>query len=230
MTINVYWASIEDEWLRAKEPESVYKRFIRSNKMSDTDITLCPANRDYMKKFYTLQSLYTYDFEIIDNGIKSNLYDEKFLNNHVTIRSLPNKIFSFYQKYIFFTDEDSLTMSAGITPIFENNYVANNCVGIPGTIDIGKWFRSIEYAFYLKDNVNSFSIKEGDVYNYIHFDTNEKIKFNQFITTPQIVHYLHGVVSAKNYRFNKKINELEDYYKMMKFKKSLIKEIKNNLI
>ena len=38
MSTIIYWACNEDEWLRAKEPNSIYKDFIKNIKDKNTQI------------------------------------------------------------------------------------------------------------------------------------------------------------------------------------------------
>jgi hypothetical protein len=231
MSIIVYWACTEEEWMRAKEPEPIYKKFLKNLEDKSTTIELCPSIKDYMKNIFSLKSLYEYYFEIIDNENKvfSDLYDQKFFDKHVIVRSEKEKLFSFTQHFIFFTEENSLKMSAGVLPFLEDNQITNRCIPIPGTFDIGKWFRLTEFAFYLKNNYNRFEIKEDDVFQYIKFDTEEKIIFKQFYVNEKIRKHVEEVIRAKNYRINK-YRQLQNYYLMFNHKKEIIKEIKNNLI
>ena len=231
MTINVYWASLEQEWLRAEEPEPVYKDFVKNKKNIESFISFCPAIKEYNKNIFSLKSIYDYEFEINGNagGAWSPLYDQKFYDNHVEVRSLEDKLFSFSQKLIFFTEKKSLLMSAGIFPYLEDNEITKRCITIPGKFDIGKWFRTTDFAFYLRDGIDSFKIKEGEVYQYLKFDTNEKINFKQFKTNEIINKYVTDITSVKDFR-RPKMRNLSEFYFTMKHKKYIIKEIKNNLL
>jgi hypothetical protein len=231
MSITVYWACIEEEWLRAKEPEPIYKQFLKNIKDKNTVVNFCPSVKEYMKNVFSIESIYDYNFEIKDNqtGTFTNLYDQDFFNKHVMVRSEKEKLFSFFQQFIFFTEKNSLKMSAGMLPFLEDNEITKRCIPIPGIFDIGKWFRPTEFAFYLKNNYNRFEIKEEDIFQYIKFYTEEKIIFKQFYASEKIMKYAGDVTKAKDYRVNK-TRQLQSYYSMLKHKKNIIKEIKNNLI
>ena len=120
-------------------------------------------------------------------------------------------------------------MSAGIFPYLENNNITKNCIIIPGTVNIGQWFRATDFVFYLKNNQNKFEIKEEEIYQYVKFNTNEKIIFKQFMINNKIDKYLLDVSSARKFRETKN-RQLKDYYLMLKHKKYIIKEIKNSLV
>ena len=231
MSTTVYWACNEDEWLRAEEPNSVYKTFIKNIKDKNTQAELCPAVKDYTKNTFSIKSLYDYSFEISsDTGqVVSKMYDQEFFNKHVKVRSDIDKLFSFSQSYIFFTEKKSLEMSIGMFPYLEDNSITKTCITVPGTFDIGRWFRASEFAFYLKDNINKFNIGQDEVYQYIKFNTDDKIIFKQFMVNEKIKKFLSDVIVSKNHRKIKN-RPLQEYYSMLKHKKYIIEEIKNNLI
>ena len=233
MSITIYWACHDESWLRAKAPESVYKKFVKNPKNQKNEVVLCPATKDYMKNIFSINSLFSYDFRIDplsnDNNAFTNTYDQNFFDNHVLVRSKEDRLFSFFQRFCFFTEEKSLLMSAGILPFLENNNITKRCNIIPGTFDIGKWFRIVEFAFYLKEDYDEFKIEEDEIFQYIKFHTEEKIIFKQFKVTPEILSFLFDSENAKiSRRF--KLRPLEEYYSMVKHKKNIINKIKNNLI
>lgn len=230
MSITIYWSCTEEEWLRAKEPTLIYKKFIKNVKDEKTQIQSCPSVKDYMQNLHSLQSIYNYSFQLSKNNTtSSNLYDQEFFNNHVTVRSEIDRLFSFRQSFVFFTEEKSLKMSCGIFPFLENNNITKNCITIPGKLDIGRWFRQLDFAFYLKNEDNIFKIEEDEIFQYIHFETKEKIIFKQYRTTEKIKKYLFDIEKSKDSRINKN-RFLESYYSMFNHKKLIIEEIKRNLI
>jgi hypothetical protein len=233
MSITIYWASNDREWLRATTPELIYKNFSKDIKNQEQNLTLCPATKNYMKNTFSIKSLYNYDFRINDFGkgkeLVTDTYDQKFFDEHMQVRSIENKLFSFIQRFVFFTEEKSLLMSAGVLPFLEDNNITKRCVVIPGTFDIGKWFRQSDFAFYLKKDYDDFKIEENEIFQYIKFHTDEKIIFKQFRVNEKIQDFLNDIENAKENRKGK-IRPLQEYYLMMKNKKMIIKEIKNNLL
>lgn len=233
MSITVYWGCFEEEWLRAKSPNLIYKDFVQDYKNQKNFVSFCPSVKDYMKNIFSINSLYSYDFKIKplldDYEVVTNIYDQGFFNDHVIIRSKEDKLFSFMQRFCFFTEEKSLLMSAGIFPFLEDNNITKRCVVIPGSFDIGKWFRRLDFAFYLKKEYDEFKIEENEIYQYIKFHTNEKIIFKQFNMTPIFKKFFDDFECAKENR-PLMLRQLKNYYSMVKHKKYIIKEIKNNLL
>jgi hypothetical protein len=230
MSITVYWSCLENEWMRSKEPQSIYKNFAKDIINKQNNIVSCPATKEYLRNIFGIQSLYDYNFQILKDGaVSSELYDQKFFDNHVLIRSREDKLFSFHQRFVFFTEEKSLLFSGGILPFLENNNITKKCITLPGTFDIGRWFRVLDFAFYLKKEYDSFDINKDEIFQYMQFHTSKKIIFKQFLPTDNIRKYLDYAIDSKS---SKKsfIKSLDEYYLMLRHKKHIIKEIKRNLI
>jgi glycogen debranching enzyme len=231
VSINVYWSVLEKEWMRASPPISIEKKFhemYNFSKNPNVNITSCPATKKYLKNLYGLSSIYDYEIVVENGSVFSTMYDQKFFDDHFYIRSLEKKFFSFIQKYIFFTDEKSLEIEAYLPPFLENNNAIISCHSIPASFDIGKWFRNLEFPFFLKENFNKFSIEKGDIYAYVKFNTDEKIVFKRFIPTEKIKMFSAASIDSV---FGKRKSEgLPFYYGLNTFKNNILKEIKENLI
>jgi hypothetical protein len=231
MAIIVYWTLFEEEWIRAEEPESVYKKLISTKRPSENsplaEISKCPSIYHELKNTFGLKSVYEYEFSLTQEGLYSK-NGNKFFEDHLMVRDFNNKFFSLLQRYLFFTEEKSLGMTAYLSPFLENNPVSQNTYSIPGNFDIGKWFRNIEMNFFMKDGVTDFKISEGDIYTYIKFDTDEKIIFKKFVPNDNLKFYIKGVWSSTDNGSTGK--SLGDFYKMLNFKKQVIKEIKKCLV
>jgi hypothetical protein len=120
-------------------------------------------------------------------------------------------------------------MDSYIFPTFEDNEITKRCKIIPGSFDIGKWFRPLEFAFYLKDEFDEFKVNYDDVMYYIKFNTNEKIVFKQFIPNEQLNFYMNGCMNTTRY-IEGEYKTLNNFYKKFTYKKKVLKEIKRNLI
>lgn len=232
MAINVYWGCAEAEWVRAQEPDPVKKTFYKSFKADPkknlTALGRCPAFNDYLTNLYALRSIYSFEFSLTESGVTSDLYDQKFFDTHVVVRSIPDKFFTFQQRYIFFTDAPSLLMSSGEFPIYEDNNVTQRCKTLPGTFDIGKWYRNIEFPFFLREDVDVFKIEEKEVYSYLKFHTEEKIKFIQFKVTPELIAFIEDNRGIA--RYTRRIFSMQDFYDGFKQKDKILKAIKENVL
>jgi hypothetical protein len=230
MTINVYWACLEDNWMLADPPESVsdifYKKYNFNKNEPTSLINYCPAFNDNLQNLFALKSIYDYNFKIENNNVISDLYDQKFFNDHVTVRSIGNKFFSFKNKYIFFTDQPSLHVTFYEYPYLEDNTVTQRCTIPSGIYDIGKWFRNTEFSFFLKEEFNEFLIRKNEIYSYMRIHSTEPINFIQFRYNEKLNGYNNdGFNLTKNPLF-----KLKNYYNAFKNKKLILTEIYKNLI
>lgn len=229
MSINVYWASNEKEWQMATPPEAVSKRFYSLKKyQSDSPLASlnhCPAFNDSLKNIYTMKSLYNYHFYVGPTEVTTDFGNQEFFDEHVLVRAPELRMFSFLNKYIFFTDADSLEATFYQYPFFEDNNITKRCVPIPGKFNIAKWYRNTEFAFYLKDGFNEFKIEQDEVYGYVQFHTKEKINFIQYRMTETLTKY-----ARDGFALNSRMGSMENYYKNFKLKKFILKEIKDNIL
>lgn len=230
MTTKIYWSCLEKEWLRASEPENVYSSFYNKFSVSKSDLNshpfFCPAFKNQLSNVFSVKSIYKYNFEIEGNSVKSSLYDQKFFDDHVEVRSLENKLFGFNNWFSFFSEKDSLTVSQE-APFLEDNNITKNCILVPGQFDIAKWYRTMHFAFYLKKESKIFSVEEKEVLYYLRFHTKEKIKFIQYRQSDRLNDLLDDVQNSRNFL---DIRGLDYYYKIFKIKKEVLKEIRKNLI
>lgn len=231
MTINVYWACTEDQWMLAKQPEPIaplfYEKQLYENHNLDMNMNACPAFRDHMQNVFTLRSLYDYEFEVGPQGVRSTVYNQEFFNKHMIVRSVEKKCFSFIQNYVFFTDAPSLEATIGEFPFMEDNNITQRCIPLTGRFDIGKWFRPSEFAFFLRKDFNTFKIERDEIYSYVRFHTTEKINFIQFRWSENLERYKRDCI---NINFFKYMKTLENFYKNFRHKKLILNEIKNNLL
>jgi hypothetical protein len=231
MSINVYWSCIEDEWMLAEKPESVasrfYKNFPVDIKNPALSIQGCPFFNKRLKNVYAIKSIYNYSFYIENNNVYSKDHTQEFFDEHVFIRSVEDKFFSFNQRIIFYTDEKSLNVSVHEFPVYEENNITDRCKIIGGEINIGKYFRNVEFPFVLRKNYNEFKVEKGEVLYYIRFHTEEKINFIQFRFNDVLLKYLKDYRAVKNLGY---IKTIENFYSLPKNKKLIIKEIEKNFI
>jgi hypothetical protein len=177
---------------------------------------------------FALRSIYSYKFGIRNGQLGTDDFDQTFFERHVNVKSLEKKLFSFQQSFIFFTDEESLPVTMSLPPYFEDNNITDRCIVLPGELDIGKWFRNTDLAFYLKNDCDEFHIDEGEIYCYMKFHTDKKINFIQYRQTDKLNNLLLDVLRSKHNK--KKIFSIEKFYSMFSSKKMILKEIKENIL
>lgn len=230
MAVTVYWACLEDEWMAATPPEPVaahfYKKGLVDTSTNMSNIKYCPGFNSNLKNVFTLKSLYDYEFTVKNNEVITTKYDKEFFESHVIIRSIEKRMFSFSNRYIFFTDSSDLEVTLYEYPYLEDNNITSSCMPITGKFNIGKWFRNSDYAFYLKRNVDTFKIERDEVYSYIRFHTDEAISFKQFRYSSIFDGYQKDCFSLTKLA----LRYFSKYYPLFRTKKLILKDIKGALV
>lgn len=216
-----------------EDPENVYLKQQRTKLIKsgnpNVDYKFCPAFQNQTKNLYSLKFPFSYDLIYDGLDLRSNTYDQNFFNNMITVRSLEDRMVSFNIYYIFISEEP-LEVEVTGAYMADNDFV-NKTIMIPGRFDIGKWPRNLDCAFMFKKDTKFVSFKKGDDFNYLNFLTNEKINLKKFHISNPLREILESTQRAK--KFHKKYQPLTywyDVYQKAKYKKIVMREIKNNLM
>jgi len=238
--MRVYWSvcntnKIGISPLRYQEPTSstkdMYDR-ITDIESNSNQIKRCPAIRNYHENVFSLKFPIDYYLSFRDDTqVSTNMYDQEFFNNFFFIRSLKDRLFSLKLHYIFVTEESCV---ADFFPaINADNDFVNSTNLLSGRWDIGKWYRSLDCAFFLKEGVKEITIKEGMPYCYVRFNTDEPIEFIRFDYTNNIKDLMEHHLTIKKHINIRKYYPISWYYKFIdkvNYNAKIIKEINNNLI
>lgn len=220
----VYYSDYTGVFFEDLEPLS--SCLLEDLESSGANYVRCPSFQEYIKNTFVIRS--KYDYELIldkkNSSLISPIYDQNFFNQNILVRNLESGLFTLNaDRPIFFSERD-LEIEL-IPPIFHNT-VGRNVV-VPGKFNIGKHFRALECALHCFDS-GKIKIKEGDPIFYVKFLTKEKIKFKKFFWKKEkFLLFSEWFVKKRN--STKRILPLEWYYERS-LSKSILKEIKNNLI
>jgi len=234
--MDVYWSIDHKEMtgaLNVQTPELVLK----NKPISETRYNVCPAFRDYFHNVYGWKSLYTHSLEKSVDGKEytSDIYpDQKFFDSNILIRSINEQVISIRQMTSFVTDSPSLKLSLE-HPYFEDNKFTSNCYVIPGTMDIGKYYRRLDFPFRIKKSHNRVAFDEGDIIYYLRFHTPEKINLKQYFMNDKLREYQAMVEELKFSSVSspsspRPLSFFYDKVKKYNLKSRVMKEIKKNLV
>ena len=234
----VYWAPavapIDGSWdLLYPEPTNLY-----SDLMSDknenrglTNYLLCPSASSKFKKTYVItqphDSSYFYDFTDKENPIihpTSKMHIGCEVKRPATIKAGPTV--EFYLRYIFFAEEP---VSARFTPpMFHPAKHTNYGTCVPGTMDIGSWFRPYPLEMQLWGQSGEIKFKENEPLFYLELDTDREIILKRFQFTEKLHNYAKHCVTfySQEYSLLKRYNQ----FKATKMNDLVLKEIINNTI
>jgi hypothetical protein len=219
-------------------PEPVFKKINRYKHIVDGNNFLkCPVTNSFLKKTFNILSPIDYSLlsNPLDNKIVSNHQDQFFFDKFVSIRDFKTKCISLnFLYYAFFTDK-TCNMTWNRSYFSEGDFSFNVEI-IPGTYDISKWLRRVELAFFIKYDNKLLLIKRGEPISSVHFDffNNDTISLKYFKCTDNIRSFLNFAnirrySDCKNNLYDR-MNYLYGQFHNSIAKKTLIQEIKNNLL
>ena len=219
MAITVYWSPwcdmdmYPEYQLAFEEPVSVlgtYKDRINHNNQGD-NFFKCPAFLNTVKNMYALPAPWDIDFAILPNGQIQDQSQRKTADlsylYHIKNPSVTDAgTVNVFANWIFFAEE-SLTIQTS-PPYLHNSSVADTGFYVPGSYDIGQWFRPVEAAFQLWPNKRSLKCELGEPMIYVNFLTKEPIEFKRFYMTKEIHELSMACVKFKTYQTIKNLDRL----------------------
>jgi hypothetical protein len=235
--MNVYWSVIilHDEispFLTYEEPKTIAESLnaIDTSTLKPGDnFKYCPAFRKQSSNTFKLSFPFDYRLSFENNNIKTDMYDQRFFDAMVSIRSPEMRMLSLNLHYLFVAEE-SLEMATYPSYMSDNDFAVKTIL-IPGQFDIGRWVRPLDCAFMMRKGFDEVNINRGDEYLTIKFLTDEKINLKKFFVSPILANLIKQNVESRTYK--KKAQPLQYYYNLYqraKMHKLIMKEIKNNLM
>jgi hypothetical protein len=230
--MNVYWTIDHHRIvgaLNAQTPELVLKDKL----MSEASYNVCPAFRDYFHNVYGWKAIDAFSLEKSVDGHEyvPDARNQESTNRTITVRSGDEQVISLSQSISFVTDSPSLKMSQE-NPYFEDNKFTSSCYVIPGTLDIGKYYRFLDFAFRIKENHRLAAFDAGDIIFYLRFHAPEKINFKRYFMSDKLREY-NLMIQDISSTFTPSPRPLSFFYakyKQFNLKSKIMKEIKANLV
>ena len=227
----VYWTPDSDGFAEMEiifpEPESLFKHLQKTREGSLH--MKCPAFADIIKNTYIIKS--PIDLEIFSNRKEKSMQVggiiEKLgrfvINRMDDVGEGCPLAMSLPPAYIFYSNDDVEIET--IHAFMEINDNLSNVMLIPGTFNISKWIRSIDFTFEIKDENKPVKIKKGDVLFYVRFRTKDqsKVELERVAYTEELKHAAKACFSVKEHIRNVPIKTLykmaESFLTTLSFKK-----------
>lgn len=236
----VYWSNFPDNNLSVSE----LKYFDPVPLIQELDIldffgpaSMCPAILDDLKKTFVIKAPIDFDLQFnqyYTETICNFDYSPEFIDYYIGPFST-EKVFQLASpSYIFFTEDN--TEITQLPAFYSSSSIYETCIGLSGTYNISSWLRPIKPAFKLLGS--RIKINRGDPLFYLRFNTSEKIKLQKFDSSELNTGKYSQIIDAMaGYKFNKPksnvIDKLSDLYlsfNKSKYKKIILKNIKENLL
>lgn len=235
--INIYWASghyINFDngllWeILYKEPESLYKSLSKNiDKESKETFFQCPSFKDLASETFIIKNPLDIDikinngevFETTKNRLNCAVLHSPSIKNNILVQPQIH--------YIFFAEE---SVEIDITPPFFHNVgYSQQAATVPGSMDIGSWFRQVSIEMNVWEDSGALSIKENEPVAYIRFNTKKKINFKRFTMNKNLFDIAQSCSTSSNWE--PKVSLLKRYkrFKDAKIQDLVLREIRKNLV
>jgi hypothetical protein len=133
---------------------------------------------------------------------------------------------SLLNNWIFWSDEPLLITS---TPSYLHKLDFGGHY-VPGSFDINSWFRPLEAAIQLDQGTEVFTVKRGDPFAYVKFDTQKPVVLKRFDLTPKIMQISQDCIGYKRHDPSRSLPYLYNKFKSNGLNKMLSREIQKNIM
>jgi len=231
---NILYANLSE----VNDPADVYSSFRhKANKELENkhtnSILMCPAHKSMFTNVYSLSSLCGSNYEL---AIKDGVVDfTSRIDNYIGIVQVRDP--SFTDQYHltialswYFFSEEPLEME--VTPPYSSGapHMKYGTV-VPGSFDIGRWFRPTVAEFILHKGVKEFIVEPEELIMYVKFLTKKKVILKRFSSDNSIDQIASSCAkSAEIFGKYKSMEEKYDYFTKSSTDKKVLSLIKKNLI
>ena len=194
------------EWqnVAVQPPEPAYKSIAADREGSD--ILPCPGITGYFKNTFLVRSPLEFTVNVKPDvkTVGIDRFDQKFYIEWVIRR--PNDfvnperpIVTLGAKMVFVADEDIIIEA--LPAMMHDCPAIRNIRVIPGTYNIHRWMRPVDFTFEVLDSSQPLEFKIGDPLFYIRFidPKGRKVELERIEQTDEALKTMYGMVVLKNY-------------------------------
>jgi len=181
----VYWTAGKDrgnlitpEDITYFAPIPVYDE-IFSKRKNTVGIEKCPAIKEMCKNTYAIKAPYDLTLEVTNDGGFNTSVSRDFFESLCNWRGNVGNGTDIYSatlppSYLFYSK--SSVKIESIPAFLQSNKSIENVNLIPGTFNIGKWIRPLDFTIEIKNPKDPVTIKRGDIIFYVRFITEDGSK------------------------------------------------------
>lgn len=232
--IKVYWAPVWDDpqyWsLLYKDPELVTKDLAKDKvkDLNPLNFLRCPAHIEYFKNTYMIRTVLPTEINVV-NG-EAIISDGGNLGGKIghepTLKD--RHLLHMFMGWIFFTEEESLLVSS-MPPFFHQTEHSKYASLVPGSFDVGKWFRPVNAEYQLWQDIDKFVMLEDEPMMYVKFHTDQNVILERFHLNSTLDDIRKHVQDSSFWQPRRTMAQRYEQFKNSRLKSLILKEIKENL-
>jgi hypothetical protein len=204
----VYWspmltkvhrgAEINEADILFEQPKPLMKELLATYK--NHLFMKCPSTQASCKNVFVVTAPMDADIFLTSNpdelfalNVEGSGWDQNFYDAFCELRK--DGTVSMPPSYLFYAKK-SLEMEVSHAFLLDSPSLDNTLV-IPGSFDIGKWVRPIDFTFVVKDPSKPVKIKRGEPLFFIRFKTDERVEFIRVEYSKKLHDITHSCVQVK---------------------------------
>jgi hypothetical protein len=243
----IYWACGHDSMYKFdlnhmhSTPQSLYHELFLKRSFTKDNLNnylSCPAVSDLLNNIFVIRAPVSTDADLdfSNSTVKYNFdsyLDERKYKIELLFRHQPtllnHNLIEYIHPTIFLAEDPSLI--ATLTPPYFDHVTSSSygCI-VPGSFDIGKWFREMNLEFQLWPNINTIKIPYNEALCYVHFQTDKKIVLKRFIITPELDRIRHSLTRVSPFRKYARLSDRYSVFERSRTKERILRIISNNLV
>ena len=234
MKTKIYWAPYfvgDTDWTILHEQPQILFDVLRNDVNRDVlksdNVFLCPSFSNLVKKILPITS--PFDTKYIRKD--KDIFPDSKHHLEILIRTSSFKdcinFVPLYQR-IFFSEEDvNITLTS---PYFSKSPHMKYGSITPGSFNISKWFRPINFEFTLWPDSDKIEFKKGEDIAYAHFDTENDIEFVQFTMNDELYNIQRACETSSAWASQEPLCTRYDRFNKSNLNKIVMREIKKNIV
>lgn len=163
------------------DPEPLWPMVLKER--PSADYTKCPAVSDYFNNVFVIRSPYdvtiSYDNasdRYVTDRLGQEWYDQTFYPRFPIVKNnqLVGSCVTMRINYLFVADKDVEIESIDV-PLLSTG-LTRNIKLVPGTMNIHRWIRPVDFTFEIQDISKPLEFKRGDPLFAIRFKTDSRVQ------------------------------------------------------
>lgn len=149
------------------EPEPAYKFLLDKN--GTAEYLKCPALPAYLKNTFILRAPMDINLWVDENGeFHTDSCSQKFYDDNFWCRKGQSgkHLVQLPPSILFFTEDGETVIAESLPPVLHE---VPNALFIPGSFDISKWVRALNFGFEIADVLKPIVVKRGDPLYMVKF-------------------------------------------------------------
>lgn len=239
----IYWAPFSSHELPEagnwnmlyEDPVPLFNDLIvhKTKESKNDSLFSCPAVGGRFKSTFVFKNTLKTEVDY-DCSENKDIINSKN-NQQVAVRKIrPNAMNNgtslvYAMRYFFFAEESVQVMFN--PPFFHKpGYMKYGSI-IPGTFDIGQWFRAYNCEIQMWESKGKFAIEAGEPLFYLEIPTDRKVVFKRFEFNPKLQSYAFATSESPQH-YGSNIPLVDRYKRFMQTRTNeiVLKEIKANLV